>query len=292
MKQFSILLIFCIAIASALARINQRNVATWNMQGSNRQPARGTGDQNKWVSDVQDLLRSVHGISVIALQESGSPPPRAEKLAANQAVPVTNPDGIDVNNVEQYRWDLGSSWRPRYVYIFFLNVRAARVSTAILTTQLPNEIIVHGNTRPRITGLVPRHTLGVRIDNDVYYTLHGISSGNRNEVADTVANIYQYYRNRINGNALQWMIMGDYNRTPDLLVAGIERIEDQNDIDMPGMTISHSGTVTQQSGRNLDYAVCGQVGSAWDLDRNERLFDPLVLTFRSDHGAVIFRAPR
>lgn len=292
MRRISILLIFSIVIASVIARINQRNVATWNMQGSNRQPARGTGDQNKWVSDVQNFLRSNHGISVIALQESGSPPPRAEEIPANESVPITNPDGIDVNNIEQYRWDLGSSWRPRFVYIFFLNVRAARVSTAILTTQIPNEIIVHGNTRPRIPGLVPRHTLGVKFGSDVYYTLHGISSGTRNEVADTVANIYQYYRDRAGGNALQWMIMGDFNRTPDLLIAGIERIENQNGIDMPGMTISHSRQVTQQSGRNLDYAVCGQVGSAWALDRNERLFDPLVPTFRSDHGAVIFRAPR
>lgn len=285
MKRISTLLILAIVIASTLARINERNVVTWNMQGANSAPGKGNSDQNKWVSEVANLLRLHRDISVIALQEAGTPPPKSRPIPLNQMVPVSIPYGLSDADVEQYQWAIETEGRPRIVYIFFLNLHTERLSTAIVTTEIPDEVIVHGNHLRREQGLVPRHTMGVRFGKDVYYTIHAISRGLSNDAPTIVANIYNYYRGRHNGNSYQWMILGDFNRLPNELIGGINFIPN-------GITVVHPGQPTQRRGRNIDYAVIGEIGSSWTFNGNTNLFKTSVTDFHTDHAQVIFMEPR
>lgn len=262
--------------SSTYADVTDRKVATWNMQGSS------ASNENKWQIYVRSLITGRGSVDIVALQEAGGLPTTATQ-SNGAIVPVINPDGIP-NQIEQRLWNLGTSTRPDYVYIYFL-VTLQRVSLAVVTRNRPDAVIVHANPREGISNTA-RPVIGIRYGTDVYYSMHALARGDSNEAAEQVAHIHTYYRYLPMGSTYQWMIMGDYNRSPGSFTTALANY---NPDAARNVTVAYQNSQTQQSGHNLDYAAIGQVGSSMSVAVSTVLFlAQLAGQMASDHTPVLF----
>lgn len=273
MNKSSVFIVIYLMSTPVISAVNDRVTASWNMQGSSN-----TGE-NKWQQNVRSIMNSHQNIEVLALQESGEPPSSAMLLPARDAVPIENYDGV-VEPVSQYTWEIGTSTRRKTLYIFHLRV-GNRVNLSIVTTERPDEIILLSNTRPR--DIIARPTMGVRFNRDIYYTLHSLARAS-NEAPETIAYIYGCYEGMQNGNQYQWMVMGDFNRSPESLM------NDLTSTLPSGVTIVSQNSPTQISGGNLDYAIIGQVGSTYSFAATAWIFIASLLgQHASDHTPILFK---
>lgn len=280
MKKSSLPLLFLLLylpIGEAQSAVTDKKTATWNMQGSN------ASSENKWKVHVRPLIAGPGSVDVVALQEAGELPASSSPAIP---VPIENPDGIP-NQIQQRVWNLGTASRPDNVYIYFLST-LQRVNLAVVTRTRPDAVIVHANPR-EATSRTARPVIGVRYGRDVYYSTHSLSSGNRNEAAEQVAHIHTYYSNLPNGRNYQWMIMGDYNRSPSSFTTALNSYDPAA---ARNVTIANQNSATQQSGGNLDYAVIGQVGSNMSIAVSTVLFlAQFVGQIASDHTPIRFSKP-
>lgn len=219
------------------ANIEDYRVGTWNLQGSS------AATESKWSVSVRQLIVGENALNVLAIQEAGAVPASAQRTGR-----VIQPGGTPV---DEYIWQLGTSTRPRSVYIYYSNidVGASRVNLAIVSDRMAEEVIVV--RQDSVAPETSRPAIGIRIGNDVFFNIHALANGG-GDASALVTAIHDHFINMPNIN---WMILGDFNRDPANLRSGLpQRVDRNTRIVFPGSATHFSAT----GGRVLDYAVVGQ----------------------------------
>lgn len=232
----------------------QINSLTWNMQGACQK------GESKWTTVVQQYLKYN---DVLALQEAGSVPLSAVRL---------NPVGQAGQDILEY------SWNSAHIYHFDLNRHNSRVNLAIVSITQADETFVF----PSLPG-GSRPVIGIRVGDSYYFNMHAGAHPN-NEAPDQVRAIEHYMVNNVlnNNRNANWMIMGDFNRIPGILI---------NSLSLPigfRREILNSRQPTHSSGFELDYAVGGRgTGIIQVPGMSARIMANLHVV--SDHLPVLFR---
>lgn len=234
MKKCLICFMLLLPIVSR-AELTDFRVATWNLQGSS------ATTENKWNINVRQLISGENAVDVLAIQEAGSPP--ASAIDTGRLIPSP---GIPVRELI---WNLSTNSRPQQVYIYFSPVDAlgGRVNLALVSNRRADEVFVLSPVRQG-----GRPLLGIRIGNDVFFTAHAIATRN-NDAPDLVDEVYRFFRDSRDPihQALNWMILGDFNREPsDLEMNLTVPVRRASEVVSPT-------AATQSSQRTLDYAVVG-----------------------------------
>lgn len=297
-----------LSFLAAHADVTDYKLASWNMQGAQS----GHGSNSKWVTGVAGML-NIDGIDIVALQETGAAPPSAIALPilagqhpeivrriphADTKLDITslaggsttriNPGGrgVEPNKVREFILNLGSSTRPRDFYIYqFDNGRtdaASRINLALVSRVRADEVII---IPPMARGDNTRPTLGIRIGDDYFFSVHARAVGN-NEAPQIIQFIDNYMTSTVQSNrpTATWIVMGDYNRTSEALTTSLQA-------PIPRLThpyqIASPNQATQQSNRTIDYAVMGRLNQGGV--GGGVITVPLIaalLTYASDHMAV------
>ncbi|EPR4192296.1 cytolethal distending toxin subunit B family protein [Campylobacter jejuni] len=260
------LLVFSINLL--FGALEDYNVGTWNLQGSS------AATESKWNISIRQLVTGDNPMDILAIQEAGVLPTTAV-MTQRQVQPV----GIGIP-IHEYEWNLGTSSRPNSVFIYYsrIDVGANRVNMAIVSRRQADEVIVL--PPPTVSS---RPIIGIRIGNDVFFSIHALARGG-NDAGAIVTAIDAHFRNM---PQINWMIMGDFNRNPRLLAPLL-------DADLRSrISFVTPSSFTQASGDVLDYAITG------NSDISRRYSPPSILailafaglrTFlASDHFPVNFR---
>ncbi|RDU52281.1 cytolethal distending toxin subunit B family protein [Helicobacter sp. MIT 00-7814] len=239
--------------------------ASWNLQGSS------ASTESKWSVSVRQLISGENAADVLAIQEAGSLPhtatPTGRAIASVGSIPI-----------QEFQWSLGSRSRPEYAFIYYSPVDAGanRVNLAIVSRRVADDIIVI----PPPTS-VSRPIIGIRIGNDAFFSAHALANGG----TDTVAIINAVYAHFRDHPDVRWMIMGDFNRSPENLRYEL-RLETRIHVE-----IIAPNQATHRSGGTLDYAVVGSSGRT--MPQTGLLALLMLANFRtqltSDHFPVNFR---
>lgn len=231
MKKLFLLLISILAFA----KVDDFNVATWNLQGSS------AATESKWNVSVRQLISGDNPADILMVQEAGSLPSSARRTGR-----VVQPGGTPV---EEFIWELGTSTRPRTVFIYYapLDVGARRVNLAIVSNQRADEVlVVHQSS---IMSENARPALGIRIGNDYFFNIHALANGG----ADANALVSAIHDSVPVGS--NFLIAGDFNREPADLQSGMDRrIQSDVNIISP-RTPTHASASGNH--RILDYAIAG-----------------------------------
>jgi lysophospholipase L1-like esterase len=223
-------------------------LVTINLQGASA--ATGTGStESKWSTSV---LRHARQAEIVTVQEAGSfnnrgIPGRAEAL-------ITTPAG----NVEHRAWE---PHQERFeLYALETDPTGNRNNMAIVTQRPADEVTSVVNPSGRAA-------LGVRFNNNWYFTFHGRSNrGQPNDTEDMLRRV------AARAGARHWAMLGDFNRDP-------------NSITVPaGARIYNPGEPTHIHHGEYDYVVA-----------SEHLQAPIVNVLAGatpDHFAVGFGALR
>ncbi|CAG9771698.1 unnamed protein product [Ceutorhynchus assimilis] len=257
------------------AAVTQRRAATWNLQGSS------AATEAKWTNNVRQLVVGSNAASVLALQEAGTPPASAQ-LQGNLGNRLLDPQDLR-QQVYEYKWNLGSASRPDYRWIYYTqnDLGANRVNLALVTAVKPDHVLI---LRPPGDYKSVRPILGVQFNKDNYFTIHASASGG-GDAASIVNVIANYFGSRQEYDH-QFMIMGDYNRSPAELRAALQR---QHPDILNHVGIYAPATKTHRNGGILDYAVIGQY--SYDLPNRIAVYavtPSLSGQLVSDHTPVVF----
>ncbi|AJD06865.1 cytolethal distending toxin subunit B family protein [Campylobacter lari] len=229
MKKISILLF---SISLLFANLDDYNVGTWNLQGSS------AATESKWNISIRQLISGDNPLDILAVQEAGVLPSTA-MMTSRQVQPA----GVGIP-IHEYEWNLGSLSRPNSVFIYYsrVDVGANRVNMAIVSRRQADEVIV----LPPPT-VASRPIIGIRIGNDVFFSIHALARGG-NDAGAIVAAVDMYFRNM---PQINWMILGDFNRNPAALASLLDP-----DL-MSRINFVSPPSSTQTSGNVIDYAVTG-----------------------------------
>ncbi|MFY4690799.1 cytolethal distending toxin subunit B family protein [Campylobacter jejuni] len=230
MKKIVLLLFFNIGLL--FANLDDYNVGTWNLQGSS------ATTESKWNISIRQLISGDNALDILAVQEAGILPTTAV-MTSRQVQPA----GVGIP-IHEYEWNLGSLSRPNSVFIYYsrVDVGANRVNMAIVSRRQADEVIV----LPPPT-VASRPIIGIRIGNDVFFSIHALARGG-NDAGAIVTAVDMYFRNM---PQINWMIMGDFNRIPGNLITLL-------DADLRSrINIVFPPSSTQTSGNIIDYAVTG-----------------------------------
>lgn len=267
--------------------------ATWNMQGSGS----SSGD-SKWAQVKTMLLgtSSNSALDIITLQESGALPDSITDTPeeSNQTLVVTElhswgPQSVRYpGDVHAVQWNIGTHTRPNTFYIYQLEMADSqgpnRLSMAIVSRYRADEIYVLP-AQPA-TNPTRRPIFGIRIGNSAFFNIHAAAIGGGNEAPEQVIAIENAMLNYFN-NVSSWMILGDYNRSPNSLV--LSRVFGRNPTNnhfTRQVAYDRSRIATQQSGNILDYAIIG--ASRFILIDLVRA--TVMHNIHSDHYAVRFNS--
>lgn len=216
---------------------------SWNMQGSTC-----SGTQSKW-TQVKNMLSPATGNQVIALQEAGELPSGATLTDdSHSSVFVDRHDDAN-RDLREYAWNIGTAGRPDEVYIYFYDM-GNRVSLAIVSRMRASEMIMLSDNQHR------RPLIGIQIFVENYYFSMHAGSHRGNEAPSHIIAIEEHMAGLLTQNGdITWLIMGDFNQTPDEL-----RRHLTNDPAPAGIQrdIIQTGQPTHQGGNELDYAVAGR----------------------------------
>lgn len=266
--------------------------ATWNMQGSGS----SSGD-SKWAQVKTMLLgtSSNSALDIITLQESGALPDSITDTPeeSNQTLVVTElhpwgPQSVMYpGDVHEVQWNIGSTTRPNTFYIYQLDMGNGannRLNTAIVSRYRADDIYVL--PAEPATSSTRRPILGIRIGNSAFFNIHAAAIGGGNEAPEQVIAVENAMRNHIN-NVSSWMILGDYNRSPNSLIlsSAFGRNPTNNHFTRQ-VAYDRSRIATQQSGNILDYAIIG--ASRFILIDLVRA--TVMHNIHSDHYAVRFNS--
>ncbi|MGG7048301.1 MULTISPECIES: cytolethal distending toxin subunit B family protein [unclassified Campylobacter] len=262
MKKIKILL--CFIATLCFASPDDYKLATWNLQGSS------AATESKWNISVRQIVSGANAADILAVQEAGSIPTTAMLTGRNER----SADTI----VTEFLWQLGSVSRPEQAYIYYANIDsgANRVNLAIVSRTRADEIII---LPPPTT--VSRPIIGIRIGNDVFFSIHALANGGTDAPA-IVDSVFRHFANR---PEIIWTIMGDFNRSPESLRQNLEL-----SIRVRTRAISPNAP-TQRNGGTLDYAIVGN--SAGSLVTTTLAAVLMLANLRthivSDHFPVNFR---
>lgn len=256
------------------AVVHRKITGTWNMQGGTS----GGTDSSKWTASVANIMNrggfadrsgAAHHIDVLALQEAGEPP-RSEHAAVLQH--VTRPGPNPANNQVRRNTE---TIRNHYVYYTEVGGnarRSSRVNSAIVTREEADEVILFPVLRLLANSNISptaRPTLGIRIGDDFFFTVHAGSMGdgdrgNRNEAPRIVDTIESYMVNNVlpTRPLATWIIMGDFNRSPSNLFQNLQTVPANLNREIVYLRDSRNRNccaLTHISTRSLalDYAVVG-----------------------------------
>ncbi|WP_283136071.1 RICIN domain-containing protein [Rhizohabitans arisaemae] len=230
-----------------------RKVATWNMQGAGTYGGWaniGGEYESKYTYGVLPLAVQTHA-EIVLLQEAGSPPGGATHLTDIAQNVFARADGSHPP-VREYHYG-GTASRPQG-YLYWLH-------TDTSPTNPPNRVNMAIATRTRVapadifvvaSPMGGRPALGVNIGGVVYFTVHGFS-GNGNDMAGLVNQIrIQMQAAGPFGAALDWVVMGDFNREPGALQTALNNLA-PGQFTVQGPPAPTHPTMNPQ--RRLDYAV-------------------------------------
>jgi cytolethal distending toxin subunit B len=260
---------FCTLLIASKAQsaIRDYRTLTWNMQGSCSND--NSPNQNKWVVVRRNFL----DYDFLALQEAGA----LSSLPGSNPIPfsnIDNPDSVS-NSLSIHQWNLGTNSRPEFRYIYFLETDTGgnRVNLAIVTRLQADQVILLQPDRSF------RPILGIRYRSNYVFNIHAASMGSRNNNAPNLINrVYNYMQTR---GSDSWIVMGDFNRSPDSLMNSLQSRYPV--VALSVMTVNQRHA-TQRSGGNLDYAVVP--------NNNNGLTARRGLTHSpSDHQQVFFFNP-
>lgn len=263
------------------------DTATWNMQG--RSTARG---DSKWTQVRAMLTASLSSnsdrrLEVLTLQESSELPADVEQIITSFPIitelqPGNNRISLDRNfnsQINAFTWNVGTRYRPNMVYVYQLSMNN-RLNISIVSRYAANEIFVLPPNPPNST--TRRPVLGIRINQSAFFNVHAAAIGGGNEVPEHVISIENAMRNE--PDVSTWMILGDYNRSPNSLATSIPFTNNPTNNHYTRQIVTNEeGRATQQSGNILDYAV---IGASNYISRV--LMVAHIMNIRSDHSAVIF----
>lgn len=184
-------------------------LATWNMQGT------AASAESKWRTRVLQLARLN---DVLVLQEAGAPPG-----SAGLVVRMDVPDQFGSHQeVDQYLWQAGTSARPEWYQVYFLDVQRLRVNLAVVvrsSAQLDvRSVVVIADGVPQSGALpVARPALGLRLRRRVegagvsaqevtVYNFHALSGGGYN--APRMIREISWHTDT------PYVVLGDFNRDP------------------------------------------------------------------------------
>ncbi|MDE5602646.1 MAG: cytolethal distending toxin subunit B family protein [Helicobacter sp.] len=231
---------YLITIGIAFSNIEDYNIGTWNIQGSSQLT------ESKWNVSIRQLISGVNAVNILMVQEAGSIPSTAVRTGR-----MVQPGGTPI---EEFTWDLGTISRPRLVYIYHspIDVGARRVNLSIVSDRRADDIIII--QQDTIAPDVTRPAIGIRIGNDVFFSIHALANGG-GDAAAIVTAIHDYFMEMPNIN---WMIAGDFNREPTDLLRGLPaRVEQNLRIVAPNFATHTSGARGGEN-RILDYGIVGR----------------------------------
>ncbi len=201
---------------------------TYNMQGAS------SGADSKWTRPVLQYIRAAE---IVTLQEAGPTPPGT--YVGDTTIPAL-PQVGRAGFIQHHRWRSSSE----DFEVYFLQTDAqngrwagGRNNLAIVTHRQADEITAVPNPDPR-----GRPALGVRFDNDWYFSVHAQALGGRTNDAQALTNAVANFVNDRNRGE-QWTIAGDFNVHPGTFPTP------------PGSTIYNTGLPTHQSGNEWDYVL-------------------------------------
>ncbi len=253
------------------AALSDYKIATWNLQGASALT------ENKWNVNVRQLISGEGAVDILAIQEAGSPPESA--VDTGRIFNITA--GIPIR---EYRWNLGSNSRPQNVFIYFAPIDAlgGRVNLALVSQRQADEVIVIPSPTT-----ASRPIIGIRIGTDAFFTAHALS-GRGIDAPAIVENVYNFFRDSVSPElqATNWIIAGDFNRSPDSLRSALEQPQRNSTM------ILSTNVPTQRSGGILDYAVIGNaIAFIPPVLRAGLLFGQRLTQISSDHYPVGFFLP-
>lgn len=268
------LYILLVGLLSAVchAHLHDFRVATWNLQGSS------AASESKWNINVRQLLTGSDAADILMVQEAGTLPASARRTGR-----MVQPTEVGIP-IEEYLWNLGSSRRPNFYYIYYsrIDVGANRVNLALVSRRQADEVFVVSQGS---TVLQARPAIGIRIGSDVFLSAHALASGG-SDAGRIVEHVYRFFsessRNRYN-----WMLVGDFNRSPNSLQVAL-----RSEPSVENHTLIVAPTEpTHRSGNILDYAVLHNAnqGQSQRTDMSASImFNQFRSQIASDHFPVSF----
>lgn len=206
--------------------VDELITATWNMQGASG------GGQSKWSTTMDNIMNdyvrdrrgNMRRTDVLALQEAGVPPRDATEIE-DVTRPTFDEYGSNYHADERVYsiiWRSGS--RKPELYVYYVLV-AQRVHTAIVSRRDADQVLLFPAMTSSLIGYPSgsaRPILGIRIDDNYFFTVHAGSANDgdrsdRNEAMRTIQTIEHYMNVTVLPHRpdATWMIMGDFNRTPN-----------------------------------------------------------------------------
>lgn len=239
MKKINVLyfLLACVWSSFSGANLDDFRIATWNLQGSS------AANESKWNINVRQLITGNDSADILLVQEAGSLPASARRTGR-----VVQPTGVGIP-IEEYLWNLGTSRRPDFVYIYYsrLDVGANRVNLAIVSRQQASEVFVVSTDS---SVLQSRPAIGIRIRNDVFLSAHALATGG-SDAGRIVEHVYRFF-NMPERRQYNWMLVGDFNRSPNSLQNVLMR--EEPDVNNNTLIVAPTEP-THRSGGILDYAI-------------------------------------
>lgn len=255
------------------AVIDDFKTATWNMQGSS------ASSEAKWSVSIRQMFSGASGIDILAVQEAGTLPQTARATGR-----TFDFNGTSVQ-VSEHIWNLGTSQRPSFVYIYYAptDVGANRVNLALVSRMPADEVFL---LPPPTTASRPM--LGIRINNDAFFSIHALANGGVDASA-IVHNIDIFFQSSPTLASTNWIIMGDFNREPGELLSSFELA-----LRLRTRIITNSAITQVSARRTLDYAIVGNsnraiVPAPLPSITASTFFGGFRTHLASDHFPVTFR---
>ncbi|WP_369212983.1 GDSL-type esterase/lipase family protein [Streptomyces flavofungini] len=255
-----------VGAAPAHAAAIDRTILTWNMQGAGDGP---NDPAAKWDTLKNPLLADpLTGKPDIALVQEGGPmdvPGSATNVTTPTPNQIVNGQFETINQVQHKTWKFNSkdTW---HIYRVNWDVNGHRVNPTVVTREPADETIIMGRV-----GSDTRPMLGVRFGNDVYFSLHAAQNGNDAEAQAQRAWTWA----KAQSPQYNVVVGGDFNKEPKDLG------------NLNGMTLHNTGKPTHIHGKELDYALAGNVNQPGQTVP-ERVDEPGRY---SDHSPVALNPP-
>ncbi|MFE6699222.1 GDSL-type esterase/lipase family protein [Streptomyces sp. NPDC057718] len=200
---------------------------SWNMQGGNN--GDGGTQENRWRTAVSQVITRDE-VEVLALQEAGNEPP-ASAVDTHRVFPAPG--------VTEFRWNLGTTTRPNWVYVYFATQVQQRNGLAIVSREQATDAVqlaVHSghNSRP---------IMGIQLGTNWFFSAHALSGGGVD--APEIIRTAEVHVNQ-NTPGARLAVLADFNRNPARMPAAMQR------------NMVTSNAPTQQGGDELDWVYTSQ----------------------------------
>ncbi|MFD9075763.1 ricin-type beta-trefoil lectin domain protein, partial [Streptomyces lasiicapitis] len=287
----------------ASAAVSDHRAATWNMNG-----------KPKNVSRLPGLLEK-YNLDVLALQEVPNtskndtlPDEDGQGVSPiDHTVPNYKPDGTKDSPEET--WRVQEFRLKRGVHLYYITTNknnrgigfATKEAVENVSTDMRRLKVRGLQTAPRGKKKTPAFpSLGVKIDDDWFYSLHATTETKRGENnVELALQDFNSFQNSPVGSQ-SWAVMGDFNRFPSENSGAFKRAHNElrltqksafpgkqraveQSVDLGAMSARaiYSGDRTQKKGAELDFMVARGAANDFKATRLNSMYG-------SDHHPVVF----